>query len=248
MTQNRHDAAPEDPGKHEDDTAAGGLDDAAVSDYLRRHPDFLARHPELLDVLEPPMREQGEGVVDLQQFMLDRLRGELSRLRESRDDLIYTGRANMASQGRVHEATLAILSARSFEHLIETVTTDLAVILDVDAVTICVEQGEDGPARTRIRSVHQLEPGAVRSILGPGRRYAFVSDMAGEPALFGAAAGLVRSAALLRMDISSATPPAMLTLGARTPDHFDPGQGSELLQFLARALELTIRQWLELPD
>jgi uncharacterized protein YigA (DUF484 family) len=248
MTRNRHDAAPDDPGKQGDNAATGALSDAAVADYLRRHPDFLARHSDLLDVLEAPARERGEGVVDLQQFMLDRLRGELAKLRESRNDLIYTGRANMASQARVHEATLAILASRSFEHLIETVTTDLSIILDLDAVTICVEQGDEGPTPTRIRGVHQLESGAVHAVLGPGRSHAFLADIHGEPALFGAAAGLIRSAALLRLDISSATPPALLTLGSRQPDHFDPSQGSELLQFLARALELTIRQWLELPD
>ena len=250
MTRNRHDAAPEnDRGDGSGGTgpAAPALDDAAVADYLRRHPDFLARHSELLDVLEPPARQEGEGVVDLQQFMLDRLRTEVARLRESRDDLIYTGRANMASTGRVHEAVLSILAARSFEHLIETLVTDLSVILDLDAVTICVEQADDGPAPSRIRGVHQLEPGTVEAVLG-GRSHAFLADIVGEPELFGSAAGLVRSAGLLRLRISSQTPPALLAMGSRAPDHFDPNQGSELLQFLAHAVELTIRQWLELPD
>lgn len=252
MTRNRHDAAPEDndgkrPRGSQDGDPAAGLTDAAVADYLRRHPDFLIRNSELLEVLEPPARQEGEGVVDLQQFMLDRLRGELATLRESRDDLIYTGRANMASTSRIHEAVLAILAARSFEHLIETVVTDLSVILDLDAVTICVELAEDGPAPSRIRGVHQMEPGTVEAVLGT-RSYAFLSDIVGEPELFGSAAGLVRSAGLLRMRISSQTPPALLALGSRVPDHFDPHQGSELLQFLARALELTIRQWLELPE
>lgn len=254
MTRNRHDAAPENDrgeGRGDGEPTGGGvpaaLDDAAVADYLRRHPDFLARHGELLDVLEAPGRQEGEGVVDLQQFMLDRLRGELAALRESRDDLIFTGRTNMASTGRVHEAVLSILAARSFEHLIETIVTDLSVILDLDAVTICVEQADDGPAPCRVRGVHQLEPGTVEAVLG-NRSHAFLADIDGEPELFGSAAGLVRSAGLLRLTISSHTPAALLALGSRTPDHFDPNQGSELLQFLARALELTIRQWLELPE
>ena len=223
------------------------LNDAAVADYLRRNPDFLKRHDDLLNVLEPPRRDDGEDVVDLQQFMLDRLRREVAQLKESRDDLLYTGRANMASTGRIHQAVLAILEARSFEHLIDTVVTDVGVILDLDAVTLCVEQAQDGPAPSRIRGVHQLEAGTVEALLGPKRTHAFLSDIQGEPELFGSAAGLVRSAGFLRMNISSATPPALLALGSRKPDHFDPGQGSELLQFLAQSLEATIRQWLELP-
>lgn len=250
MSRNQHDAAPEEPGGKRGHGDAGGaaLSDAAVADYLRRHPDFLARHSELLDVLEPPARRDGDGVVDLQQFMVERLRGELARVKQARDDLLYTGRSNMAAQSRVHEACLAMLAAPTFEHLIETVTTDLGVILDLDAVTICVEQPDDGSPPTHIGGVHQLEPGAVRDILGRGRESLLLGNIEGDPLLFGSGAGLVRSAALLRLNISSATPPALLALGSREPEHFDPVQGSELLQFLARALELTVRAWLDLPE
>jgi uncharacterized protein YigA (DUF484 family) len=35
-------------------------------------------------------------------------------------------------------------------------------------------------------------------------------------------------------------------MGTRKPDKFHPGQGTELLNFLARALESTIGAWLDL--
>ncbi len=248
MTRKRQDAASRGPDTPEGGAPTDGLTDARVAAYLRENPDFLARHGELLDVLQPPARDRGEGVVDLQQFMVERLRQEVARLRESRDDLLHTGRLNASAQSRVHEGALALLAARSFEHLIETATTDLTVILDLDAVTICVEQHADCTARPRIRGVHQLEAGTVDAVLGPRRSHVFLSGIDGHPAIFGPAAGLVQSAALLRLEISSTTPPALLALGSRAPDHFDPSQGGELLLFLARALALTIRQWLELPE
>jgi uncharacterized protein len=65
---------------------------------------------------------------------------------ELRDDLVATGRSNLAIQSRVHEAILALLRAASFEEFVETITTDLAVILDVDVVTIGVEQAAEGAA------------------------------------------------------------------------------------------------------
>jgi len=248
----RNDPPASDPGASDPAAggpAAGGAEpsEAAVAEYLRRHPDFLARHSELLDVLEAPARDHGEGVVDLQQFMMDRLRAEITRLRESRDDLVHTSRINMNAQARVHQAALAILGARNFEHLIETVATDLLVILDLDAITICVEQPSDGGVPSRLRGVHQLQPGTVETFMGGQRQSVFLAEIVGEPELFGEAAGLVRSAALLRLHISDATPPAMLALGSRAPDQFEPGQGGDLLSFLARALERTIRLWLDLP-
>jgi uncharacterized protein YigA (DUF484 family) len=39
----------------------------------------------------------------------------------------------------------------------------------------------------------------------------------------------------------------LLALGSRVEGRFDPSQGTELLGFLARILELCIRTWLELP-
>jgi len=249
MTGKRQDpAAEETGGGPAHGNGAPALDEAEVTAYLRANPDFLARNASLLDVLHPPARPHGEGVVDLQQFMAERLRGEVARLRESRDDLVRTSRANMNTQSRVHEAVLTLLAARSFEHLIETVTTDLSVILDLDAVTICVEQGADeAPGRPSIRGVRPLAPGTVDAVLGPGGTHRFVPELGDGEALFGEAASLVRSAALLRLDVAPSTPPAILAMGVRTPGQFDPNQGSELLRFLAGSLAATIRRWLDLP-
>lgn len=249
MTRNPRGAAPEGAaGKAKSGAAAGEeLSAAKVADFLRRHPDFLAEHPELLEVLQAPARAHGDGVLDLQSFMVERLRNEVAEMREARDALVRSGRSNMAAQGRVHEAVLALLATKSFEHLIETVTTDLAVLLNLDAVSLCVEQsGRDLPP-LRLGGLCQLEPDTVDSTVGSGRKVLLRGEIQGDPAIFGAAAGLVASEALIRMDISTATPPALLALGSRHADQFHPGQGTELLMFLAEALEHCIRGWLDLP-
>ena len=240
------DTATDPPGAATDAAAADAVNDASVAAYLRENPDFLRRHPDLLDVLQAPRRDYGDGVVDLQNAMMERLRGELARLRESRDDLIQTGRANMNTQTRIHEAVLALLRAKSFEHLIETATTDLVVMLDLDAITICVEQAPEGPTGPVRRGVLQTQPGTVDQLLGDEREYLLVAELAGASQIFGEAADLIQSAALLRLEIPGA-PAAMLALGSRAPGHFAPDQGTEFLRFLANVLALAIRRWLELP-
>jgi len=223
-----------------------------VAGYLRRHPEFLAEHPDLLDVLMPPARsdlaEAGAGVVDLQQAMVVRWRAEAERLRQVCDELITNGRINAAIQSRIHDAVLALLAARSFEHLMETIGTDLPVLLDLDAVYLCVEQSDEGFTPVRLHGVRGLSPGTVEELLGTSRLVCLRGDHPGEAAIFGPAAGVVASDALLRLSISKATPPALLALGSRNPEHFEEGQGTELLQFLARSLEHIIRAWLELPE
>ena len=62
------------------DNASDDDDGERVAEYLRRHPDFLVRYPKILDGLTPPAQYSGDGVVDMQQFMLERLRGIVADL------------------------------------------------------------------------------------------------------------------------------------------------------------------------
>jgi uncharacterized protein YigA (DUF484 family) len=82
-------------------------------------------------------------------------------------------------------------------------------------------------------------------LLGPSRDVLLCTDIHGDPALFGEAAGLVRSQALLRLSFSRSAPLGLMCLGTRTADTFQPGLGTELLNFLARTLEISIAQWLD---
>lgn len=216
--------------------------------YLRTHPDFLNRHPELLATLAPPRRKHADGVIDLQHAMLERLRGEVTQLKDTQRALIAATRGNVNSTARVHASVLAMLESPSFEHMIHIVTQDLAQMLDVDVVALCVEaiEGDVGPAPPR--GVRILDPDEVDALMGQGRDVALIDDEPGSVAVFDGAAGLVRSVAYARLRISPRTPPGMLALGSRSPGSFNPSQGTELLGFLASVLSLSIRSWLDLPE
>jgi len=253
MTQNRSDTAPKVPGR-KDMSRKGAAEKAGeiaaeqVAAYLRQHPDFFDRNPELLDAIAPEGDARAEGVVDLRHFMVERLRGELAGMSALRDELVVTGRTNLSAQARVHKAILALLAARGFQHFVETLTTDLAVILDLDVVALGVEQNGEDVTRAQTQGVYSLDPGTVDRLVGPGQSIALRETVDGDPMVFGPGAGLVASDALLRLSIGSTTPPALLALGSRTPGQFHQGQGTELLGFLARVVESSIRGWLNLPE
>ena len=230
----------------ETDTAPRAATTDEVLAYLTRHPGFLADHPDLVSVLTPPEHRRGAGVVDMQQFMLQRLQSDLARLKSQQRALISTSRSNLTSQTRIHAAVLAIVGASSFEQLIQTVTTDLAVLLDVDVVTLCVESDTGPLPRPPLPGVLLLPSGEVDRLLGADKDALLEDEVRGDPALFGAGAGLVQSEALLRLTIGSHAPAGILALGSRRPHKFKAGQGTELLCFLAQALEITIAQWLDL--
>jgi hypothetical protein len=226
-----------------------GLDDEQIADYLRRHPDFLLRHPELLAVLAPPSRDDGTGVVDMQGFMIERLRAEVDRMAERHHDLLDAGRNTLSRQGQVHEAVTALLSATTLEHLIEVITSDLPRLLDVDVVALGVEDRGDEGRRRGPTGITCLAGGVIDDVLGVGRDLQAGDDpgLTDDERIFGAGTGLVRSAALVRLTLGGTAPGALLALGSRRADRFPSGQGGEPLGFLARVLEHCLRAWLGLP-
>jgi hypothetical protein len=226
------------------------LEASAVADYLARHPEFFGDWPVLLERLRLPPATSAEGdsrVVDLRGALIERQRTQLREIARRRDEMVTAGRANLQSQSRVHQAVLALLGAQSFEELIERTTSDLAVILDLDAAALGVEQKAESLPPIRLGGVFQLERGTVERLLGAGHATRLRPAVVGDPLLFGSAAGLVRSDALVRLDISPLTPPALLALGSRQEHHFEQGQGTELLQFLGSVLSQMIKVWLDLP-
>ena len=241
MTGVRKKRAREAPGKAADKPTA-----ADVGAYLSANPDFIADHPEILDSLVPDRRDFGGGVVDMQGILIDRLRSENKRFRSSHDDLLATGRANLASQSRIHGAILSLLEVRSFRELMDVATTDLAIKLDVDVVILGVEN-ENGIAERSVSGIRLLAPGTVDRLMGEGQDLVLNPHCRGRKVLYGPAKGLVSSEALLRLHASPEAPTGLLALGTRHGGRFDPEQGTELLGFLAQVLELCIRTWLGLP-
>lgn len=219
-----------------------------VVEYLRRHPDFLSERPDLMRVLTPPARRNGDGVVDLQQFMIERLRAEVARLKKNQRVLIGANRAHRIRQSRINEAVIDLLTARTFEEVIQTLTTDLSLRLDVDAVALCVETEEPNVPGVTRGGVRILRPGTIDAVMGASNDVVLGASAAGDRRIFRQAAGLVQSDALLRLRISPLAPTGLLALGSRDVAHFQDGESTELLDFLARVVEATLRTWLNLPS
>lgn len=225
-----------------------GPSEAEVVAWLERHPDLLLRFPDLFARLLPPDQMQGAGnIVDLQKFMVQRLQGELQRANGLRDALLSAGRQNMSLTARAHEAILLLLDAENFEHMVHIATQDWTDLLDVDAISLCVE---GDPARIGgivSGGVFILPQGSIDDLLGSGQATRLRPDSGHAPKLYGPAADLVKSDALARLTFGRGAPSGLLALGVREQGKFDPGHGTELLLFLAQVLERCVRRWLQLP-
>ena len=227
--------------------APEALDARRVLAFLKAHPEFLAEHAAVIASLLRPERESGSRVVDLQRFAVERLKLRERELETERDQMVALARLNLKSQTRVHRAVLALINAQSFEQLIQAVTIDMPVFLGLDVAALCIEAAETPPPKCETPGVRVLEQGAVDRLLGSARDLLLLPNVRGDADLFGSGSPLVRSMALLRLKFGPLAPSGLLALGSRKETRFNPGQGTELLSVLARAIELSIRSWLDLP-
>lgn len=225
----------------------GPIEEDSVIAYLRDHPDFLIRHPEMGAILAPPSRwPAGDSVVDLQHFMIESLKDELNHIEGCTEDLINTARSNHSVQGRTHEAALAVLAARGMDRLAHVVIEELPLLLDVDAIAIGFETGPQPIAELASGAILALPPGSADLLLGGVGHTVLLADRPpAEDAIFGAAASLVQSYALIRLTVPGLYCPGLLALGSREVQFFHPHQGTELLTFLTRILELAVARWVE---
>lgn len=232
-----------------DDVASLSPEDVIA--FLRSNPKFLSQNPEACDLLVPPKggknNDAGKNVSDFQSFMIKRLKDDKEKVLEKTQTLVENARSNMNNQQRIHAAILRLLEARNFDEFIHIVTMDLSAMLDTDISVLVVESnGRDIPHITT-SGIRVIPQGTIDNWMN-GQNVMLQSNISGIEAIYGGGATLVQSQALLRLDISTDTPPGILAFGSRDPEMFQEGQATDLVAFLAGVVARCFRHWLDLPQ
>jgi len=218
-----------------------------VRAFLLANPAFLADNSDLLGHLVPPEFRRGENVLDLQNFMLTQMRGELAHVQLYQAALVNASRGNMASQRQVHEAVLCLVAAHDLAGLIGALGGEMLDLLQLDGLVLALEAASAPAALCSLEGVRLLPAGAVDGRLGRNHDVALGDSPPGGDDIFGPAASLVRSQALVRLTLAPPGRPeanGLLALGSRNEDHFHDGQGTDLLRFLGAVLERRLMQCL----
>ena len=194
-----------------------------------------------------PQTDNGGNVIDLQRFVIARLRQELTLVRSQGRAFIEAAAANLLAQERIHSAVLRLLEARAFGELIRIVSRDLAALVGADLAVVCVEAPENHELpQSPPPGIAVLAQGQVDTTLGGGMRHVLNDGRKRLPTVYGRLGRKVRSEALVRLSFGGKTPPGLLVLGSYDAETFAPDQRMELLEFLARVLERSMRTWLAL--
>ncbi len=191
---------------------------------------------------------QADNVIDLRAMAMDRLETRLLQLEETHQAVIAAAYDNLASTRQIQSALLRLLDETGFEGFLGALGGEVAQILKIASVRLVLESPQDArePSLRRVSEVVTVAaPGAVAAAMqGQAGRQVVLRDHVADSGLHGARAGVVRSEALLRLDLGEGRLPGMLVLGSADAAQFRPGQGTDLLAFLASGFERMLRRWL----
>lgn len=232
------------------DPLATEMTQKMVLEFLRGNPQFLSEHPELFEVLVPPEQQHGRGVIDFQYYAIDNLRRGMRKMKDRFNGLVTSARENLSVQQQVQRAIVSIVKARNLDEMLEVLTTDLVRWFDVDVVRLALESdmastsSETYYNESNYSGICFIPPGTANAAM-LGEQVRLIADTQGEPPIgfemiFADCSSLVRSAGLVRLDLTTVKRPAMLAFGVRHTDRFHPHQGGELLGHLGEVMSIVL--------
>jgi uncharacterized protein YigA (DUF484 family) len=224
-------------------TAETVMTEQDIVEYLKSNPKFLQKNPDAVDYLLPPKdTANGRRVVDFQHYMVEKLKADKRMVLDTTRDIIEVSRENMNHLARIHEAVLKILEAETFDQFIQILSVDVPAALDCDAVSLIVENDGRLP-NTNMRSLRLVPQGTCKNWMN-GNDASIQSNIKGTVEMFGEAAGLIQSQALLKINQTMDIPASILAFGSRDPEMFMDGMGTDLIRFLCDVTERAIKLWL----
>lgn len=229
-------------------SAASALRDRLISD-----PGLVLDDPVVLRALvgaEDSAR--GGNVRDMRGLAMKRLEERLDQLENQHQSVISAAYYNVSTTSQVHRAILTMIEPLDFDSFLANLDTHVADCLRIRAVRLVMEAGDDNPDSdlNPISGTLSLLPvGGVERVQTDGRtgrRYPVILRQvaAGLPRVYGTAAADIRSEAVVQLNLGADRAPGLLVLGADDPEHFAPGQATDLLELFARVCERLVRGWL----
>lgn len=230
-----------------------GSDTASLRSAILSDPAVILDDPQILQALVAAEEDsRGSNVIDMRTLAMSRLEHQLGHLENTHQQVISAAYDSVAVTAQVHRAVLEMIAPLDFDGFLAALDGGVAECLRLRAVRLVMESETDSPdcLLNCIDGVISLLPaGFVDSYSASGRRTIPAPTILrgvgqGSRPVYGTAANDIRSEALVRLRLGAGRADGLLVLGSADPDHFVPGQATDLLEFFARTCERLLRSWL----
>lgn len=239
-----------------DQNAGSGADpragiDEAIRARLMASPELILGDRDLMRALIGAREaEVGANVIDIRGRAMEALEARLARLESAHENVIAAAYDNQTGMQTVHRAVISLLEPLDFAGFLDNLTSTVAPILRIDTLRLVMESGADEAPPGQDGALVMVPTGSVARLIAAGRRAPRGDDIilrraTGETAAtHGVDAGVIRSEALLPLDLGQGRWPALLLMGSADPARFTPMQGTDLLRFFSQVFRLVLMRWL----
>jgi len=214
--------------------APDAMDRALVRQMLMTNPDWVREDTELLSHLAA--KPTAKGVADLGFVVREKLLGEVRDLKQRQQAIADHARNNLALLARAQTFVLSLMECANLDELDYKLAWEAPAALGIEKARLYLE---GATPMIVSEAIHACGNGLADELLGDENDFTGGCAPRTSRTLYGETMG---SHALCRIEAAGRT--GMLALAAIEPDQFHTGQGTEILNFVARAVERLMDRWL----
>ena len=230
------------------------MDDQLREEILAKAHEILNDETLLRALIEASDKNLGSKIVDLRSVAMQKMDGELKKLKRSNQQVIATAYENLVGMKQVHQVVLKSLEQNNFDEFITNLETEACNILRVDCIKIGLETHSslqnNEKYDSKLSKLLDLYPvNFVDTYISQGENnntddVILRPTPKGSEQLYGKVSKNLKSEGCIKLRIGNKKIIGILALASKEREKFTAQQGVELLKFMGSVFERRISHWL----
>ena len=230
------------------------MDDKLREEILAKTQEILNDEMLLRALIEASDKNLGSKIVDLRSVAMQKMDGELKKLKRSNQQVIATAYENMVGMKQVHQVVLKSLEQNNLDEFITNLNTELCDILRVDCIKLGLEthyslQNTEKNDSKLFELLDLYPVDFVDTYISQGENNG-TDDVVlrptpkGSEQVYGKLSKNLKSEGCIKLKIGNEKIIGILALASKEREKFTAQQGVELLKFMGSVFERRISHWL----
>ena len=230
------------------------MDDKLREEILAKTQEILNDEMLLRALIEASDKNLGSKIVDLRSVAMQKMDGELKKLKRSNQQVIATAYENLVGMKQVHQVVLKSLEQNNFDEFITNLDTEACDILRVDCIKLGLEthyslQNTEKNDSKLFELLDLYPVDFVDTYISQGENKG-TDDVVlrptpkGSEQVYGKLSKNLKSEGCIKLKIGNEKIIGILALASKEREKFTAQQGVELLKFMGSVFERRISHWL----